>query len=88
MCLKGVLVPHRLPQPRTGPAGSDSRRERIERGGHARNCHDALPRVGDGVWMTSTTRRSHLPELLGENTSFPLPSLPERSLGGIERPSP
>ena len=57
--LSGVLVPHRLPPPRTDRCGV-----RFPAGAHrARRSCQRPPRrpppVGDGVWMTSTTPRSH-----------------------------
>lgn len=36
--------------PHTARAGSNSRRERIERGGPVNGRHDMLPQVGDGLW--------------------------------------
>jgi hypothetical protein len=58
MCLAEVQVLHRPPHPHR-PGGVGFPAERIERGGQVIDRHDALPRVVDGVWMTSTTRRSH-----------------------------
>jgi hypothetical protein len=68
-------------------APAPHRPERIERGGHVSGRHDALPRGGDGVWMTSTTPRSHCRTPWAQ-TQLVAASVPERSLGGIDRPSP
>jgi hypothetical protein len=76
------------PRPAPAGAGSDSRPERIKRGGHVSDRHDALPpgkrwHLDDldhpSVRLAGAPRAEH---------SFLLPSLPQRSLGGIDRPSP
>lgn len=70
--------------PRTGPGhGAASRRERIERGGHVSGRHDALPRVGDGVWMTSTTPCSHCRNLSGRTQASRCP--PSRTVTRCDR---
>jgi hypothetical protein len=38
--------------PAPAGAGADSRPARIERGAHVSGRHNALPRVGNGLWMT------------------------------------
>jgi hypothetical protein len=76
MCLGGVLVPHRLPPPRTG---------RIGRGGHVSGRHDTLP--PGRRWRLDDLDHPAFasPELLGHKRSLSLPSVPERSFGGWDR---
>jgi hypothetical protein len=83
MRLGGALVPHRL-TPRWPVRGADSRRERIEHDAHVGGHHDALPRGGDGVWMTSTTR-GRVAGALGHKHKLLAALPPERSLGGWDR---